>query len=45
MAAKITLISEGLAFITDALSKNLQSAGFEVNAIAPRVTEINECRN
>ena len=45
MAAKITLISEGLAFITDALSKKLQSAGFEVNAIAPRVTEINECRN
>ena len=45
MPSRITIISEGLAFITGALSKNLQQAGFEVNVVAPKVKEVNEYRN
>ena len=45
MPSRITIISEGLAFITGALSKNLQQAGFEVNVITPKIKEVNEYRN
>ena len=45
MPSRITIISEGLGFITGALSKNLQQAGFEVNVITPKIKEVNEYRN
>ena len=44
MPSRITIISEGLAFITGALSKNLQQAGFEVNVITPKIKEVNVSR-
>ena len=45
MSNRITIISEGLAFITDALSKNLRSAGFEVNVIAPKIKDVSGYRD
>ena len=45
MSSRITIISEGLAFITEALSKNLQQAGFEVNVAAPKIKEVNAYRD
>ncbi|MCR5676165.1 MAG: response regulator [Lachnospiraceae bacterium] len=44
MATKITIISKGSAFITDALTKNLQQAGFETVVIAPEINALNENR-
>lgn len=44
MSSRITIISEGLAFITEALSKNLKQAGFEVNIAAPKIKDVTEYR-
>ncbi len=45
MPCRITIISKGIAFITEALSKNLQSAGYEVNVIEPTIQDVNEYRD
>ncbi|MBO4725848.1 MAG: response regulator [Firmicutes bacterium] len=38
--AKITIISKGAVFMTDALVKNLETAGFEAKVVAPTIEAI-----
>ena len=44
MLSNICIISEGLVFLTDALSKNLQQAGFKVNVVGPTIKEVDKYR-
>ena len=45
MPCRITIISKGIAFITESLSKNLQSAGYEVNIVEPTIRDVKEYRD
>ena len=44
MANKVTIISKGGAFITDALAKNLRQAEFVTSVIAPDIKQLDELR-
>ena len=44
MPSKITIISQGAAFMTNALVKNLQQAGFAASVIEPKIDTLNQCR-
>ena len=44
MANKVTIISKGGAFITDALAKNLRQAEFVTSVIAPDIRQLDEQR-
>ncbi len=42
MASRILIVSKGAAFMTDAISKNLDKAGFETEVTEPEIKKIEE---
>ena len=42
MKTKLLFISEGISFMTNAIEKNLQEAGYELLKVAPNVAEISQ---